>query len=180
MISSINKSWAQILVVSMVLIAFLQSSNYLYSYIYNGGIANYYDAVNINTNNIMGGEYLYEGVDENAPFYGTGIEGNNCSVLSESHRANRYEVEVSASGDNSFVELPLYYYPGYVAKDADGDYLSVERGNNGKIKVLFDGDYNGIINVRYKEPVLWRFFEIVSLISFILLILYKRFNKGAA
>ena len=180
MISSINKSRAQILVVSMVLIAFLQSSNYLYSYIYNGGIANYYDAVNINTNNIMGGEYLYEGVDENAPFYGTGIEGNNCSVLSESHRANRYEVEVSASGDNSFVELPLYYYPGYVAKDADGDYLSVERGNNGKIKVLFDGDYNGIINVRYKEPVLWRFFEIVSLISFILLILYKRFNKSAA
>lgn len=84
---------------------------------------------------------------------------------------------LSNNGDASSVLIPVFAYPGYQAEDLDTkNSIAFTSGDNARIRLEIPGGYSGTIRIYYKEPVLWRIFEIISLLSavaFIVLILRR-------
>ena len=75
--------------------------------------------------------------------------------------------------------MPVFAYPGYIAMTEFGDELNVARGLNNRLTVDVPDNYMGTIMVRYKEPILWRGAELISLLGVVLLIyLYECNKKG--
>ena len=70
-----------------------------------------------------------------------------------------------------YVELPLYYYPLYAAKGADGNVYRVTEGNDGVVRV-FTGRFNDTVTVSYRAPISYKIAEILSLTS-LLWLTYK-------
>ena len=67
-----------------------------------------------------------------------------------------------------FIDLPLLYYKGYSAVDADsGNRLEVCAGENNVVRVLIPMDYNGSLKIRFVPPGYWRISELVSTVSLI-------------
>ncbi len=82
---------------------------------------------------------------------------------------NCFLLESINSGHGAgYVELPLIYYIGYRAEDeTTGERLEVVPGEGMKVRVQIPKNYQGRIQVSYKEPVSWRIAEIVSIIMMI-------------
>lgn len=70
--------------------------------------------------------------------------------------------ESTGSADGAYLEVPLLYFPGYRAQDGEGKPLEVERGEGNLIRVKLT-EASGRIRVFFKEPVLWRIMEGISL-----------------
>ena len=82
-----------------------------------------------------------------------------------------------AVGEGAYLETPQFYYPGYVAKDLTGTYYPVTRSeHNNRIRVELPDDFDGVIEVFYREPVIYRICEVISLLSVLILIFGKRFK----
>lgn len=77
---------------------------------------------------------------------------------------------------DTYLELPLMYYNGYVAISNAGDKLRIEKGNNGMIRVYLS-DNAGSFKVYYGFTlvrVISYFVSIISLMSYIFLIFRKK------
>lgn len=72
------------------------------------------------------------------------------------------DVHVAASGAGS-VTFPAFRYPNYVVTDEAGRKYEISEGENRTIKIELDSAYDGMLYLRYKEPLYWRAAEIVSL-----------------
>lgn len=73
-----------------------------------------------------------------------------------------------------YIDLPLFYYKGYHVKTAEREELTVERNENGGLRVILPEGFEGEIRVNYTGEWYWRAAEIISLIGIIILI-YKKF-----
>ena len=63
----------------------------------------------------------------------------------------------------SYIEYPLLYYKGYEAQSKDtGEKLTVVKGNNADVRVLFPKNFSGQIQVKYKGMWYWRVAEAIS------------------
>ena len=72
----------------------------------------------------------------------------------------------SVKDQESYVELPILYYKGYVAKDVDtGQRLEVESGENSVVRVLLPANYSGTIQVYFGSLWYWRVAEVISLLT---------------
>ena len=62
----------------------------------------------------------------------------------------------------------MFSYPGYYAEDVE-THESIEHvtGENARISLSVPAGFKGTIRIYYKEPLLWRMFELVSLASVI-------------
>lgn len=71
------------------------------------------------------------------------------------------------SGEQSgYADLPLFYYPGYEARLADGTVLTPVRGENGRARLLLPPAPQQVhVRVYYKEPLLFRAASAVSLLG---------------
>lgn len=78
------------------------------------------------------------------------------------------DLDISGCSDGSYIDVPLFYYPDYHAKDQDGRELTVSPSPDGLIR-LAPSDSVRSIHVYFKEPVMWKICTAVSLISLILL-----------
>lgn len=86
---------------------------------------------------------------------------------------NRMKVECRTAELDGYLELPLYYYPGYAAFDADAKLdFPVEKGNNNKIRVALPKNYAGSVTVEFREPLLWKAAKIISLLFAICAMIY--------
>ncbi len=89
--------------------------------------------------------------------------------------ANTSEVE-------DVVELPIFMYEGYRARDiATGQTFEIYAGSNKYMAVKIPGNYNGTFEVKFVEPVLWRISEALSVLTLLTLIvlgILKRKNEG--
>ena len=85
------------------------------------------------------------------------------------------------TGQNTYIELPMYYYYGYVAESVnDGSTYKIEQGDNGLIKIYLNKEKDSI-KVYYKLTNIQKISIIISLITLIWLIYFiiKRLkNKG--
>ena len=64
------------------------------------------------------------------------------------------EAEVSGAKNGSYIEVPLLYYPGYSAKDNNGNKLETEDGTNHVLRINLQ---NGTDTVKIKYSGLWSF-----------------------
>ncbi len=88
----------------------------------------------------------------------------------------------NAASQESYIDVPLFFYPCYKAKDVEtGTSLALTYGENNRIRVMLPPNYEGTILLKVSERKLWRLAEVISLIS-ILVSVYriklKRHFKG--
>lgn len=94
----------------------------------------------------------------------------NIYVNSFSKDDSKIELKYTNNEGNGYIEVPLLYYPGYVAKDEKGKKLKVVCGNNNVIRVELTEKKSGAITVDYREKVKWIFADSISLITILSLI----------
>lgn len=67
------------------------------------------------------------------------------------------------------ITVPRLFYPYYHAASASGE-LELEMGENNLISILLPPDFNGKILLYFSPPWFWWVAEVVSFLSFVLLI----------
>ena len=73
------------------------------------------------------------------------------------------DLEVSQATEDSYIEIPLYYYPNYRAW-IDGQEIPIERGGLGVIRVpLQDGNFR--LEVDFVESGVWIAGDILSMVT---------------
>lgn len=129
---------------------------------------------------ILGGEYM--------PLEATACKEYHDAWTSEGVIVEEYskenlevvsKVSVSENADDAtpWIELPMTYYKGYKAIDADtGEVLPIEYGTNGHVRVLLDKGYEGNIHVWYNGMWYWHIAEVISIIfgAAMIYLLYRR------
>lgn len=96
------------------------------------------------------------------------LVSSGATLSKYSKDANKVEFEYVSNNDNNYVDLPLYYYPGYVAKDTEGNHLQVGHGENARIRVYLDSlKKSEVISVFYEEPWLFRIAGIISCLTLV-------------
>ncbi|MBQ7583651.1 MAG: hypothetical protein IJT24_03485 [Lachnospiraceae bacterium] len=107
----------------------------------------------------------------------TGGETAAVVVSYEAEGGERF-LSVSNPGTDASVLIPVFAYPGYRAEDeATKKPVSLEAGNNARIKLAIPAGYNGRIRIYYKEPICWRICEIISIVSLIFYIVLINKNR---
>lgn len=72
----------------------------------------------------------------------------------------------NASKEDGFVEVPLYYYPGYKAWN-NGAETEISAGDNGIARIYVPGGSGGELLVKYREKGIFVICDVISLVSLI-------------
>ena len=78
---------------------------------------------------------------------------------------------VTKSGSNTHITLPIVNYKGYEIIKSDGNLIEISDGENNLISFDLEGDYEGVLFLRFKEPLLWKVAEILSVIGICLIVI---------
>ena len=82
---------------------------------------------------------------------------------------------VNGTQEEGYVQLPLLCYPYYRTDDGEGHELETIPGDYRKLCFGVPAGYSGKVHTYFKEPVIWRLSEIISVITLVFFVLY--FNK---
>lgn len=79
------------------------------------------------------------------------------------------------------LELPRLFYSGYqadyVKKNQEKGTFDTYAGNNNVVRIIIPPNFEGTIELKFKEPWYWRMCEVISFFSFIVFVLkYKKDN----
>lgn len=171
----IRKRWSRdlvrVFVVALCMIAVFQASSYVYQVMFHRGIIYKYDEAALDTGNLVGSEYLYIGSNTRDPFQDNAAHGYHTDIDGFWKKENQATVSTKVTGDKPYVTVPLFYYIGYEARDAETDKkLEIFRSeDNNRIGVRLWEGYSGTFRVQFKEPWYWRFAEIISLLTVLVL-----------
>ncbi|MFI3213930.1 MAG: hypothetical protein R3Y24_11355 [Eubacteriales bacterium] len=121
---------------------------------------------------IGSGEYLLEGSDKTLV--------TNTEILSDSESLVVVEyiqeegityIDLKNIGDeNISITLPIFNYDNYQIIDIDtGKIFLPQNGENNRMELEIEGNYGGIIEIKYIVPVLYRISECITLITLICL-----------
>ena len=107
-------------------------------------------------------------------------EGLRCLNFYKEGTSIKFDLNVTENIEESYAELPLYFYPGYKAFMEEKE-LPVMRGEGGVVKIVLpelqEGE-NSAIFVRFCEPFLWKVSSIVSTVTLIITISLVVVRKG--
>ena len=73
-----------------------------------------------------------------------------------------YNMEQMKQG--AYIDIPLFYYPGYRAEDEHGEKLDISKSETNLVRVFLQ-DKSGSFLVFFKEPVSWRMAECISILA---------------
>lgn len=130
----------------------------------------------VTTSDVGTDEYLYPGT--NTEFFDTAryaVSTESVSFTLLDRKLNQITAYVKAA-EGGYVEMPLFYYPGYVAK-INGEARMIQRGENNVVRVLLLPGDSGELRVHYRGKILWRCAEWVSLLSVLGYAGYQSFGK---
>lgn len=145
-------------------ILFVSASWYFSNFVMNEEPYRVYDSYEVCNYAFYTGEYLYEGTDYKL-MTPNRVIGDGVVVSNYSKNGTSISALLSSESGGS-VEFPLNYYKYYVCKADNGQKLSISTGYNNCLKVDVDAGFNQTVNISYKEPLLWRLSELISLLSF--------------
>lgn len=76
---------------------------------------------------------------------------SNAEIVNYEKNGTKINFSYKTDGaEETYVDLPLLYYPGYYALDADGTELTVERGEKNRVRVyLKEAAKENMVSVRY-------------------------------
>lgn len=109
-----------------------------------------------------GEEYLLQNTDISNLDYEITSENGTTTVVNEDGLDMLLAIQ---SADETWIEIPRFDYPNYVATDEEGNKLKITTGTNNKIKIWVPEAYSGEVKVIYEVPWYWRFSEIISFIA---------------
>jgi len=142
------------------------------------------NAENMGTVSVINGEYLFEGANPFDVSYGYHSPVAEEGLTYGSFEKNGLSMQIEVSNNTSeerYLELPVFGYYGYVAKDVERDdikiALSEKKGAHGDLRIVIPGGYEGTVMIWYEGvPIFW-VAELVSLIfmmSYIILLVTRR------
>ena len=77
-------------------------------------------------------------------------------------------LELVNNGDEASVLIPLFAYPGFHAEDLEThDEIRFNQGENARMRLQIPSGYSGTVRIYYREPWLWRVFEVISFAALI-------------
>lgn len=116
---------------------------------------------------VLGAEYLPLGVELNFTYHDArASEQVTVLEFAKENLDTTTSVSVAKDAKEQWIELPMLYYKGYQAKDLDsGKQLPVCVGENGHVRVLLEGGYQGTVRTWYAGMWYWRVAEIVSAVT---------------
>ncbi len=139
----------------------------------NGNWTFHYDSEDFRGASVMGGEYLPRGISDESYDYTEPVPGEGVTVSDWSRETGAINVTVTNSSTAvSYVDVPYLYYKGYRAKSATGTVLLADSNDVAITRVTLPSGFEGTIKVYYQEPGYWRFYEIVSILVFIGLVVF--------
>ena len=130
------------------------------------GFARVYNKQSMGSIYVSNGEYLPYKADISLmqPDRLIAAEGIMIEAYEKGQYTLRTKMEVSNSGQEGYVELPLLYYKGYDAEVAEtGQHLAVTEGTNSSVRVTIPEGLSGTLRVWFHEPWYWRAAEFASL-----------------
>lgn len=131
-----------------------------------------YNPEGMGTGYVSSGEYLPYGTDTSLLTY-KGPESEE-NIVVEGYEKNGLTVDVNCANTSDregAMELPLLYYKGYTAYDLEtGNAIPVIDGNNHAVTVAVPAGYEGTVRTEFRSPWYWRGAEIISLLSFLVLL----------
>ena len=119
---------------------------------------------------LMAREYIIPETDIYALNYECIGKDVNGIIISENELD--MELYIATSAPNAYIDIPRFDYPYFAVKDKKGNSIATERGDNNKIRLLFDDVYKGNVFVKFIEPWYWRVAEIISICGMIFSLLY--------
>lgn len=131
----------------------------------------YHDTAEIDTNALVGGEYLRNGTDINS-FQGKISQENMKEVSLLSRDGTYMELYCEASEDAGTVEVPMLHYKGYRVWDEAGKEYEIRDGENNVIRFAVPAGFAGKVMVGFMEPWYWRAGEFVSLSAIVFILCY--------
>ncbi len=118
-------------------------------------------------------EYVYTGTDIEALMADNRVQGENVDITEFDRSGNEINVSYK-SGENAFLEFPVFAYPYYQCQDNEtGETFTITKGTvNNRIRIQVSDNYEGSVQVSFSHPWHWRAAEVVSIISFVAMTVY--------
>lgn len=156
------------------LIGITTSSMYLQDYVgRDNTLLDIHNIEGIGFGYISGAEYLIEGTD--AELLGYNAYVNSSEIEVDYYEKGNLSVNMlcsNTSNEVGYIDLPLLLYKGYRAWDLDsGEEFSLTYGDNFGIRLWIPEGYAGEIVVRFVSFIYWRIAEVISVISYIVIII---------
>lgn len=126
-------------------------------------------------------EYLPAGIDATTLDGAWYQAGEGLAVQAFERKEGIVELTCSnAGGEETFVDVPLLYYKGYMAREAGTKRrLPVVPADNKRVRVIIPAGYEGSLEVRFESPWYWRVSEMISLMSIpVIFTVIRRERKG--
>ena len=117
-------------------------------------------------------EYLYPYTEKEALAAGRlQVRGLTPYTLTDVRKeGTNVRFRLSIEPGEYYIEPPLLYYPGYEAVAEDGTRYEIDRNVNNTLRIRYPSDgTERLIQVTYREPLLWRLAELLSLLGLIIL-----------
>ena len=153
------------------LVSIWQGTQLIYSTLYRGDYFVLYDIAGLDNNAVQTGEYLYE--DTWAPAAEGQQEPVADGAVIEGFYKQYCQVNVTCKSKraDAYVDLPLFYYIGYEARDlATNERMELVRSeDNNRIRVMLPTGYEGTFTVRFKELLGWKIAKLISLLTLLFL-----------
>lgn len=101
------------------------------------------------------------------------VSKGQTEILSYDSVGGERRLKVDNKGEDAIVLIPVFDYPGYKAEDdATKERIAFDHGENARIALHIPSGYTGTVRIYYREPFLWRIFEIISLMTAVCLGIY--------
>ena len=108
------------------------------------------------------------------------IETSDLVVVGDmrSDKGRRFFDCKNSDTNEQHVELPILHYDNYIAYDqASGEKITIETGDNNRIRLILPEKYQGTVVLEYQEPFIWRITEIISVLTLFGIIGYMAYRK---
>ena len=170
-----TKHYLKVVLIGTAFLAAYQGMDYQYQILYSGMFDTRYSGAVLDTTYLVSGEYLYENTSVDVTKSDQIVIGTGAEVIGSRKEYLETSITCKVNEKNAYIEIPVFYYPGYMAVDETGKDYEVSRSeNNGRIRVELPEGFEGTITVSFREPLYWRICEIVSLVAFLGLIVHEK------
>lgn len=161
-------------------LAFWLSADYcMYTYVKTVEPYRYVGEGNLDSCNMVLGEYIPEGTPMDFAENWDAIPGGGLTITKEERQGGTHIVTCRNAADRETeLDIPFLPYRGYHCYDSETkEELEVQLTVPGKVRVMIPAGYDGTLFVRFEEPWYWRVSEAVSL-SVLAVWFFWRAGKG--
>ncbi|MDD6810844.1 MAG: 6-pyruvoyl-tetrahydropterin synthase-related protein [Lachnospiraceae bacterium] len=108
---------------------------------------------------------------------GTVVFSEDCectiSNITKEYAGLSIDFTVNTTTPDSYMDLPLFYYPDYKIIDENGQVIPYTQSPKGLIRISLSTEMN-YIHAYYVEPLLWRISSVISILFILFMIIYYK------